>query len=110
MRLERQEPSPVNPRSKEQLPQIDWADHWPYGVTPILAAAVLESWWKTEHPETIAALAANNLHAPGTWIRVQAIPPNSRQPWRMKYSCPDPTDAYLANLESLDEMEVDEYE
>ena len=65
--------------------EFDWAAKFPLGVTPPLAAGVVETWLNNEHARVSMSAAESRLH--GSYVTVRAHPPNKQSPWTFSYRC-----------------------
>ena len=65
--------------------QRDFGDIWPLGITPPLAAEIIQRWLNAEHPDTIASILVAINQQDQADVSVDALPPNQRMPWRFQY-------------------------
>lgn len=72
-----------NSRNAHDLGPSDWSAHLPLGVTPPLAAQVIETWLRLEHPEVIDSCAQTIRHA--GQVAIRSKPPTATLPWRFTY-------------------------
>ena len=87
--------------------QKDFGDIWPLGITPLLAAEIIQRWLNAEHPDTIASIlvAINQQHHAD--VSVDALPPNKRMPWRFQYRVIDYFNAEPAPMPITEYTEPD---
>ena len=76
----------LNTRNTHDLgPQADWSALLPLGITPPLAAQVIEAWLRHEHSSVVRSMAEAADH--GSRVRIRAEPPTQTFPWRFRYRC-----------------------
>ena len=71
--------------SYDQGPQADWSAILPLGITPPLAAQVIETWLRHEHSAVVRSMAEAADH--GSQVKIRAEPPTATFPWRFVYRC-----------------------
>ena len=102
-------------RNHHDLGPSDWSAHLPLGVTPPLAAQVIETWLRLEHPEVVDSCAQTVRHSGQVSIRCK--PPTATLPWRFTYRAvgasisasdvvqafiSDPDGIYFGDMDGLD--------